>query len=167
MAKIYIADLAAYNNGVLRGVWLDLDEYDTKEEIDEAIAEFLAESTHGGEEWEIHDTDGLGDFNSHDFTELIAINAAIEEHGDWVVELVNEGYTSAENLDEYMSDNYQGNHSSLGSFAEDFYRDTGGDIPSALEPYIDWDAMGRAMEINGEIFSIEVGYSDVHIFWNN
>lgn len=51
--KIYVADLEAYNSGKLVGQWMDLTDYDSAEELMEAIQKFLIKS--GGEEYAIHD----------------------------------------------------------------------------------------------------------------
>lgn len=39
------------------------------------------------------------------------------------------------------------------------------DIPQHLEIYIDYDRMGRDMELNGDIYTIETGYEEVHVFF--
>jgi antirestriction protein len=53
--KIYVADLEAYNNGRLSGVWLDLADYNDADELMDAIQDFL--KTSGGEEYAIHDVE--------------------------------------------------------------------------------------------------------------
>ncbi len=57
--KIYVADLAAYNNGRLEGFWLDLSEYDSGEEVQNKINEFLKKQSEKSgelrEEVAIHD----------------------------------------------------------------------------------------------------------------
>ena len=55
--KIYVADLEAYNNGRLSGVWLDLTDYNDADELMEAINDFL--KTSGGEEYAIHDVENI------------------------------------------------------------------------------------------------------------
>ena len=61
--KIYVADLAAYNEGALVGEWLDLTDYSSGEEVVAAIHELLKEwSKEAGverEEYAIHDTENL------------------------------------------------------------------------------------------------------------
>jgi len=50
--KIYVGDLADYNGGNIRGIWLDLTELDW-DEIEEQIQKMLKEKNH--EEWFIQD----------------------------------------------------------------------------------------------------------------
>jgi len=33
--------------------------------------------------------------------------------------------------------------------------------------YIDYERMGRDVELGGDIFTIETGYQEVHIFWSH
>ena len=39
-------------------------------------------------------------------------------------------------------------------------------IPKRYEYYIDWEAMGRDMELSGDVFTIETGFEEVHVFWS-
>ncbi len=42
-------------------------------------------------------------------------------------------------------------------------------VENYLRPafYIDYEKMGRDLELGGDIFTIETGYREVHIFWNH
>jgi hypothetical protein len=37
-------------------------------------------------------------------------------------------------------------------------------IPPALQAYIDWDAMARDAQLGGEVFTVEMGHDEVHVF---
>ena len=63
-------------------------------------------------------------------------------------------------------DNYAGEYRCLADFAEELTRETGTEIPKALEYYIDWAAMGRDLELNGDVFAITFGFDEVHVFWS-
>ena len=63
-------------------------------------------------------------------------------------------------------ENYCGCYKSLADFAEELTEDTT-QIPENLAYYIDYERMGRDMELSGDIFTIETGYEDIHIFWNH
>jgi antirestriction protein len=59
--RIYVADLAAYNNGFLHGVWIDATE--DVDAIHEKIAVMRAASpVAGGEEYAIHDFEGFSSY---------------------------------------------------------------------------------------------------------
>lgn len=54
---------------------------------------------------------------------------------------------------------------SLADYAEELTEETT-EIPESLRHYIDYEAMGRDMRLNGDVFTIETGYREVHIFWS-
>ena len=62
-------------------------------------------------------------------------------------------------------EDYAGEYKSLEDFACDFTEQTGVTIPDSLALYIDYEAMGRDIELNGDVFTIETGFEEVHIFW--
>ena len=41
------------------------------------------------------------------------------------------------------------------------------EIPEHLQFYIDYERMGRDMELGGDIYTIETGHDEVHIFWSH
>ena len=56
--KIYVADLAAYNSGVLHGVWLDASE--DMDYIQDKVNDMLKRShVHDAEELAIYDYEGF------------------------------------------------------------------------------------------------------------
>lgn len=90
--RIYVACLAAYNNGKLHGAWIDA-------------------------------TDDIDDIQDQ-------INEMLE--------------SSPEELTEETTQ-----------------------IPEHLAFDIDYEKIGRDMELSGDLFTIETGYQEVHIFWNH
>lgn len=64
-----------------------------------------------------------------------------------------------------MEDQYRGQYESLAAFAEELTEETTV-IPEALRYYIDYDAMGRDLEIN-DVFTIELSFEEVHVFWHH
>jgi hypothetical protein len=63
-----------------------------------------------------------------------------------------------------MSDGYAGRWKNLAELAQEFTEDTT-EIPQSLQYYIDYEAMGRDMELGGEVFTLETGFEEIHIFW--
>lgn len=61
---------------------------------------------------------------------------------------------------------YSGCYRSVADFAEELTEDSV-QIPESLARYIDYNAMAYDMEVGGDIFTIEVGFEEVHIFWNH
>ena len=63
-------------------------------------------------------------------------------------------------------ESYSGCYKSLADYAEELTEETT-EIPEHLRFYIDYEKMGRDMEMSGDVYTIETGYEEVHIFWNH
>jgi antirestriction protein len=164
--RLYVACLAAYNAGTLHGRWI---EATTPDDIWREVAAMLRASPEdGAEEYAIHDYEGfegipISEFAS--FETVCALADFVTEHGALgakVYRHVDEDLDAAREA----FDNYAGVYPSAAHFAEEITRDGGTKIPKALEYYIDWEAMARDMVLNGDIFVIETGFDEAHIFWS-
>jgi antirestriction protein len=165
--RIYVADLAAYNNGKLHGVWIDA--CDDVDDIQEQINKMLAESPEGfAEEYAIHDYEGFGSYSLSEYAGLESVHELacfIDEHGDLGAELLAH-FSSIDEARDAIEDKYAGCYKSVADFAEELTEQST-QIPESIQYYIDYERMGRDMEMGGDIFTIELAYGDVHIFWNH
>ncbi len=165
--RIYVADLAAYNNGKLYGVWIDatLDP----DEIQGQINNMLAESPEGfAEEYAIHDYEGFGGYSVSEYEGIQSVHEIacfIEEYPGLAGELLSHFGGHLEDARKAMEENYSGCYKSLTDYAEELTEDTS-QIPENLAYYIDYERMGRDMELSGDIYTIELGHGEVHIFWS-
>ena len=163
--RIYVACLAAYNNGCLHGRWIDAT---TPDEIMAEVRTMLAASPiPGSDEWALHDHEGfegasLSEYAS--FETVCALADFIAEHGRLGAKVY--GYFGND-LDEARAafEDYAGEYRSSADFAEELTRDTGTEIPPSLDYYIDWQALARDMALNGEILVFQTGFDEVHVFW--
>ncbi len=172
--RIYVADLAAYNNGYLHGVWIDVTQ--ELDEIHDQVNAMLKASPidEVAEEYAIHDYEG---FNGYSLGEYEGIDTAhkiacfIEEHDEIAGELLSHFGGDLEDATKAIEENYNGCHKSVADYAEEltheWMTEETSEIPKHLEYYIDYEKMGRDMELNGDIYTIETGYGEVHIFWNH
>lgn len=165
--RIYVACLAAYNNGKLHGVWID--STDDIDDIQDQINEMLESSPEeDAEEWAIHDYEGYGSYRLSEYEGIQSaheIACFIEEHGEIAAELLSH-FSTIDEAKKAIEENYAGCHENVADFAEELTTDTT-EIPESLAFYIDYEKMGRDMELGGDIFTIETGYREVHIFWNH
>ena len=128
----------------------------------------LAESPEpGAEEWAIHGAEGFEGASVSEyaaFGDVCALAEFIEEHGSLGARVYEH---FGQDLEEAHAafDEYAGEFKSAADFAEDLIRETGPEIPKALEYYIDWASLARDMELNGEILVFETGFDEFHIFW--
>lgn len=149
--KVYIADLAAYNEGKLVGEWLDLSEFGSGEEVMEKISELLKQwSEEAGEEREeysVHDmenfpkqmySEGMGESS---FQKVIDYWEAINGT-DYPMEVVEEfaSLTGEDVVDaaNKMKDAYYGKFDDVEDFAREYVDSVGGiEGVSNPEQYID------------------------------
>ena len=164
--RIYVACLAAYNNGRLHGAWIDATEPD---EIMRGVRAMLAASPEpDAEEWAIHDYEGfegasLSEYAS--FETVCDLAKFISEHGPLGAKLYREFGDDLAQAEAAFED-YAGEYRSAADFAEEVTRDSGTEIPASFDYYIDWTALARDMALNGEIMVFQTGFDEVHIFWS-
>lgn len=164
--RIYVACLAAYNNGILHGRWIDATL--GEDHIWESIKAMLAASPiPGAEEHAIHDYEGFEGVSLSEYESVqhvAELAAFIEEHGALAAKLV-EHFGCIDEAREAMEDRYCGVHSSVADFAQEITEETT-KIPENLQYYIDWERMGRDLALC-DILAIETGFEKVHIFWQH
>ncbi len=162
--KIYVACLAAYNNGILHGRWIDATL--GEDHIWEGIKTMLAASPiPGAEEHAIHDYEGFEgvSIREYDSVQHVAELAAfIEEHGA-IAGMLVEHFGDLGEAKDAVEDRYCGVHSSVADFAQEITEETT-QIPQNLQYYIDYERMARDLEMS-DILAIETGFEEVHIFW--
>ena len=162
--RIYVACLAAYNNGILHGRWIDALQ-DAEAIVEEIGAMLKASPIAGAEEFAIHDYEGFEGARIEEYQSMdsvVEIAAFIGEHGKLGGKLL-EYFGTLGNARTAMEEDYRGEYSSLADFAQELTEETT-EIPQALQYYIDYERMGRDFEIN-DVLAVETGFEEVHIFW--
>lgn len=166
--RIYVACLAAYNNGKLHGAWIDATQ--DLDDIQDQINQMLDESPEeDAEEYAIHDYEGFGGYGLSEYEGIPSVHEIacfIEEYPDLAGELLSHFGGSLEDARKAMEDSYSGCYKSLADYAEELTEGTS-QIPENLAYYIDYERMGRDMELSGDIYTIETAYDEVHIFWSH
>lgn len=162
--RIYVACLAAYNNGHLHGQWMDADR-EPWEIYEDIRAMLRASSEEDAEEWAIHDYEGFegASISEYQGIESVAeIATFITEHGELGGKLLSY-FGDLDDARDAISDHYAGEYESVADFARELTEQTT-QIPQNLEFYIDYEAMGRDLEIN-DVLTVETGFEHVHVFW--
>lgn len=181
-AKIYVADLAEYNNGRLVGKWLELSDYSSGAEVMEAIQEMLDEQTKKDkfgdihEEYAIHDYEGFPrSFYSEymgesDFDELYEI-AKIADSSNLPIDVLMEAVSDLgyeDNPERVAEAYYSSIPASMGNEWRDFayeYIDSIGSITEAVskpEYYFDFENFGSDVRMDySEEELEEMGYNDL------
>ncbi len=164
--RIYVACLAAYNNGHLHGRWIDATQ--DPEAIGAAISAMLeASPVPGAEEWAIHGTEGFEGARLEEYSGIDKAHALalfIQEHRRLGAGVLEHFACDLEEAEAAFED-YAGEHESLADFAREITEETT-EIPERLAPYIDYEAIARDMELNGDVFTVETAFDEVHVFWS-
>lgn len=163
--RIYVADLAAYNNGILHGIWIDAckDLETIKKQINEMLENSPEEDA---EEYAIHDHEGFEGYSVSEWSsieELHEIACFIEEHPGIGGALLSQFCDNLEEARQAIEDNYYGCFESLADYAEEMTTSMS-EVPEHLSHYIDYERMGRDMELSGDIFTVETAYNEFHVF---
>lgn len=165
--RIYVACLAAYNNGRLHGVWIDAvkDIHDIWTEIRTMLR---CSPEPDAEEHAIHDYEGFEGLRLSEYEGLESVcekAAFIAEHGRLGAEVAAYFGGDIEEARKALEHHYAGAYASLAEFAEDITGDTT-EVPDNLRFYIDYERMGNDLAIN-DVIAIETGFQEVHIFWSH
>ena len=167
--KIYVACLAAYNNGILHGVWMDatMDESD----LWLALRQMLKESPiEDAEEWAIHDYDGFPDGIISEYTSFERIHALalfLQEHEKLGEEVLSHFSGDLEDARLAIEEHYMGCYQTLADYAEESTVGCYGEFPDQLMHYMDWEAMARDMLYNGDVYVLQTAYDEEHVFLNH
>lgn len=163
--RIYVACLAAYNNGILHGKWIDATEGEGA--IWEGINAVLKSSPiEDAEEWAIHDHEGFGGLGIGEYSSVesvVEMAEFMEHHGELGSQLV--AYLGdMDSARVALGEHYIGQYETVADFAEEL-TEQGAPIPDNLRFYIDYDKMARDMKTN-DLIVIETGYREQHLFWS-
>jgi len=165
LIRIYVACLAAYNNGYLHGEWIDATQ--EPEDIQKEVNEMLKKSPIAdAEEWAIHDYEGFGSYNLSEyagFDEVSRLAKIFEKYDSEVFNALLSEYSCIDEAIDAIENRYAGCYESLSDYAMHTH---GEEIPKSLEGYIDYAAMGRDIEVSGDIVTVETGFEELHVFYS-
>jgi antirestriction protein len=165
--RIYVACLAAYNNGKLHGEWIDANQDDNA--IFDDIKKILSTSPEPlAEEWAIHDYEGFHGVRIREYENIGTVSQIaqfIEEHGKIGAKILSYYGNDLEEAKTAIEEQYRGCYKSLEDFAQELYEECY-EIPEHLQNYIDYQAIARDMELSGDVFTLETQFDEVHVFWS-
>ena len=165
--RIYVACLAAYNNGWLHGAWIDVE--DDADAVRDAINAILkASPVPGAEEYAIHDHEGFGGVEIAEYAgvdKVVRIASFLRERGTLGALVLEHFCGDLEAATSALGEDYRGVFESLADCYQEMTEETLA-IPEALRFYIDWEAMARDARLNGEVFTVETAYNEIHVFWS-
>jgi antirestriction protein len=155
--KVYVADIAAYNEGKLIGEWVDLSKFDSGEEVMQEIDRIIKKwsKTQGEfrEEYSIHDYENFPRemysewMGEQSFDQVIQAYKIAEEK-DMPIEVIGRVISEYEpdNIEEWIEERYEGQFNSDTDLAYHNVEMMGGISnlgTNTLEMYFDYEAYGR------------------------
>ena len=165
--RIYVACLAAYNNGWLHGAWIDVE--DDADAVREAISAMLTASpVKGAEDYAIHDEEGFGAVDIGEYADIewvVAIAAFLRERGKLGGLVFNHLDGDLDAAKKALDEQYQGVFERLADCFEALTEETTV-VPENLRHYIDYRVMAEDALAGGDIFVIETARDKVHVFWS-
>ena len=165
--RIYVACLAAYNNGWLHGVWIDVGD-DADAVWAQITAMLKASPVAGAEEHAIHDYEGFGGVEIAEYAgvdRVVEIAVFLLEHGVLGALVLEHLCGDLEAARTALVEQYHGVFTSLADCFQEVIEESTA-IPERLRYYIDWEAMARDARLNGEVFAVETAHDEVHVFWS-
>jgi antirestriction protein len=163
--RIYVACLAAYNNGYLHGAWIDAAQ-EPWAIYDAVRIMFAASPIADAEEWAIHDYEGFGEIRIEEYASFERVSQLatfIAEHGEIGAALLDYYSGDLDEAREALADRYLGAHASLADYVQEVTEESTA-IPHALRYYVDYQAMARDAELNGDLFTVSTAWDVVHVF---
>lgn len=181
--KIYVADLAAYNAGHLRGEWLCLSSYQNAEHLRHAISSLLEtwdEEPLSGvcgpiEEFRIDDYEGIpsaliprhGGIDTENVMAYVRL-CDLEDTGaaKAFIEAEFHRETPPEEWPRAFQEHYLGTFSSLEEWARRRLESTGffSGVPEAMARYFDFEAYARDARLGGDVVLVDSGIDTKHVF---
>lgn len=160
--KVYIADLAAYNEGKLVGEWIDLSDYNDGSEVMDEISNLLKKwSKKAGEEREeyaVHDYENFASnlyseyMGEESFDKVIKAYKVSEEKGipaDVIGTIMRE--YNPDDIEEWIDEHYEGQFDNDTDLAY-HYVDMMGGVEKlgkkTTDMYFDYEKFGRDLAIN-------------------
>jgi antirestriction protein len=163
--KIYVACLAAYNNGHLHGAWIDANQ-DTDGLFEEIKKILSASPIPNAEEWAIHDYEDFGDLiiNENQSIETVSCLAQfVVEHGELGAAVLAHVGGDIDDAIKVLDECYHGEFNNEEDFAYYWVHEVDcREIPDFLHHYIDYKAMAHDFFIN-DFFSVELNHK-IHVF---
>ncbi len=175
--RIYVANLGAYNAGVLIGEWIELpmDGEELGKRLEAIVA---AVDNHGeryGEETAIHDYEAPWTISEYDLLETVngiaERIAALSAEGDLIEAVLCYYGSDVDTALDVLENGEYTEYSSCQTMGDVAYgiAEDSGDVNTldasqingvGYSAYVDWDRVGRDMEINGTFVQYGGGYDN-------
>jgi len=150
--RIYVGTYAKYNNGSIKGQWLDLEDYSDKDAFLEACRELHKDES--DPEFMFQDYEGFprSFYSESNVPETLWDWIALDDDDRELLAVYQDNVNSDADIDE-AREAFAGKFDSEADWAAQFLEDTDGlrGVPEHLRNYIDFEAYGRDARIGGDM----------------
>ena len=164
--RVYVGSYSKYNNGSIKGAWLDLENYSDRADFYEA-----AKALHADEpdpELMFQDFEGFprSMYSESNVSDELIAYANLDEDDRELLDVYRGNYHEGD-IDK-AREAFQGKYDSEADWAEQFLEESGGleGVPEHLKNYINFEAYGRDARLNGDVDFIRYE-GDLWVFWNH
>ena len=158
--KLWIGDLAAYNNGTLKGEWVGFESADQIRGEIERIC--------GENEWAIMDSEAPFKISENpDLDEIEALaNIYLEAPSDEVATAAIEYACGRADEAAEIVERFQGSYRNLGEWAEQDIEARGllSGCDEIVQRYFDYDAFGHDAVLGGDVWTKEIHHDEILVF---
>lgn len=165
--RLYVGTYAKYNNGSIKGAWLDLEDYGDRDAFYEACKELHKDEA--DPELMFQDFEGFPRslYSESNASEELFEFVALDEEDRELLTVYQEGVDQSGTI-EQAKENFCGKYDSEADWAEQFLDDTGGleGVPAHLKNYIDFEAYARDARLGGDMTFVR-HEGDLWAFHNN
>ena len=151
--RVYVGTYGKYNNGSIKGAWLNLADYADKDAFYSACAELHKDESDPELMFQDHEGIPEGMISESSIEDELWEWLALGD-GDRELVAVYREHVDASGSIEDAQDSYQGTFESEEDWAESFLDDTGilKEVPESLRGYIDYEKYVRDAGYNGTSF---------------
>lgn len=87
----------------------------------------------------------------------------LSQHGTLGAAVIEHYCGDLDEAREALKDRHLGSYTCVADYMQEVTEETV-QVPQALRYYIDWQAMARDAELSGDLFIIQTGYEQTHVF---
>lgn len=165
--RLYVGTYAKYNNGSIKGAWLDLEDYADRDAFLEACAELHKDEA--DPEFMFQDFEGFPRslYNESSVSDELFAWLELDEDDRELLAVYIDNVDSSGDIDN-ARDAFMGKADTEADWAAQWLEDTGGleGVPEHLKNYIDYEAYARDARLGGDVVFVR-HEGELWIFSNN
>jgi antirestriction protein len=163
--KIYVGTYFKYNNGSLKGKWIDLDQVSTEEEFYKECG--TLHSDEHDPEYMFQDYENFPKcfYGESSLDDRLWQWLELDEDDRKVVQAYLDEVDNSAEI-ESIKECYHGEYTSKSDYAEQFLKETGAlsTLSEDLQRYFDFEAYARDLETNEDVNFVRLDYETLLVF---